>query len=415
MGASNLGNGDFAEAVTVNSQHFPIYPGDRFRGARFISDFEPGADLLPVPATFLGTGDNKVHNRQFEVYYGSYDQATDTFQVTHTPYGEVQTEYTLILYDNDTSSSVAYVEGLVFANYMVEGQWSLANGGTTSATLAFPNGQLAASSAAIGQTYGNSNANTLSASGTQTAYVYALAGNDVLNGSSANDFLSAGVDADTITGGADGDVIDVGDSAFDGTRGDNAQDLVIIQAVAGSSSDSGVFNTPAVTQMNGASSVAGGGVDETGADYIYNFELQRDVLRIAATEVGNYNHSTSLSTVQQRVNNGFGSTALDQYTLLADLNGAGMDTGDVAVTFRNWQISGSTTFADRVQYVLTGQSGNNNMVGGGCWTTPSMAALAKIRCQVAWAMTRWWAVRGLILCWVAMAKTPWSVAPMPTP
>jgi len=351
----NVGNGDFAEAVTVNSQHFPIYPGDRFKGARFISDFEPGADQLPVPATFLGTGDNRVHNRQFEVYYGSYDQMTDTFQVTNTPYGPAQTEYTLILYDNDTSSSVAYIEGLVFANYMVENRWSLANGGTPSATLEFSNAYLAASSAAIGQIYGDATNNTLSASGTQTAYVYGLAGDDVLNGSSVNDFLSAGVGADTISGGADADVIDVGDSAFDGTRGDNAQDLIIINAVGGSSSDSGVvFNTPAVT----------GGVDETGSDYIYSFELQRDVLRIAATEVGSYSHTTNLSTVQQRVNDGFGTTALDQYTLLADLNGGGVATGDVAVTFRNWQISGAITFADRVQYVLTGNSSNNTIVGG---------------------------------------------------
>lgn len=361
-GTSVVGDGDFDEAVTVNSQHFVMVPGDRFVGARYVSEFVPGSSTLPVPATFLGTGDDRVHNRQFEVYYGTYNQAADVFTITNTPYTAGQTTYTLILYDNDSSSSVAFIEGLVFANYVPENTWQLANGGTTQATLS-ANG-LPSSNSSFKQvvgTAGNDAALAVGAAGTAASYVYGLAGNDTITGSTGVDIILAGIGADTVTAGAGDDVIDLGDPTFDTVNGDGDIDVVKLAVVAGVSTDSRqISNT-----LNATTGIGLNGI--TGGDIVYNFELARDVLLVQATSVSNFSHATDVTVQNQVLNPGISgnilkndTSAISQTTMLLAFGGG----ANTAITFRDFGTDNSTSFADRVVYDLTGTANVDTISGG---------------------------------------------------
>ncbi|WP_287368390.1 VCBS domain-containing protein [Thauera sp.] len=206
----------FSNPVTdPDKTHFPITAGNRFKGATYVSDFVPGVTQLPVPPTFLGTGDDEVHNQQFEVYYGSYDFATGIFTVTSTPSSapSVPTSHTLILYDNDSTSNVEFIEGLVFDGFMRESSWSINNGGTANATLQF--------TPPAGTLYGTPGADTLT--GTASAeLIQGLAANDSLSGGDGVDTIAGGAGDDTLVGGLGNDVLigGVGNDTFSYASGD---------------------------------------------------------------------------------------------------------------------------------------------------------------------------------------------------
>lgn len=339
----------FDDPLTIGKRHFTIDTNDRFMYAQFISEFTPGSTVLPVPATFLGTGDNKVHNRQFEVYYGNYDVRTQIFSVTQLPPSQTQTPYTLILYDNDTSNNVEWIEGLVFANFMREPGWVLLNGGTVNATLSFPDGQIVENSP-YDSTFGTDNNDALSGTGSnKTDYLYGRGGNDTLTGDGGGDFLIAGSGADVIIGGPGQNIIDVGDGTFNATRGDGSSDILIVNAVVGSSSES--------MRVIGA-----GNGDDTGEDFVFNFEFDRDILRVVATNVANFSHAANTAVGTQGAVNDGTVASFTNSTIVVDLNANGsIGTGDVAVSFRDSQGAASTS---RVQYHLTGTAASNNISGG---------------------------------------------------
>ena len=205
----------FTDPVTDGTSHFPIVVGNRFMGMTYVSDFVPGVTQLPVPPTFLGTGDDEVHNQQFEVYYGSYDFATGIFTVTSTPSSppSVPTSHTLILYDNDSTSNVEFIEGLVFDGFMRESGWSINNGGTANATLQF--------TPPAGTLYGTPGADTLT--GTASAeLIQGLAANDSLSGGDGVDTIAGGAGDDTLVGGLGNDVLigGLGNDTFSYVSGD---------------------------------------------------------------------------------------------------------------------------------------------------------------------------------------------------
>ena len=190
----------FTDPVTINKQHFQITAGNRFKGATYVSSFEPGVTQLSVAPTFSSYGDDRVHDGQFEVYYGSYDSVTGVFTVTSTPSSNpsVPTSHTLILYDNDSTSNVEFIEGLVFDGYMVESGWRITNAMTENATLGF--------TPPANTLYGTPGADTLT--GTDSAeLIQGLAANDSLSGGGGNDTIAGGEGNDTLVGGVGDDVL----------------------------------------------------------------------------------------------------------------------------------------------------------------------------------------------------------------
>jgi len=331
--------------VSTGRTSVDILPGYRLTGAQFVSSFEPGTTFLPVPNTFLGVGDNKVHNRQFEVYYGDYDIRTGIFSVTNTPSNAAQTKYTLILYDNDTSNLVQFVEGIVFANYMTERQWVLANGGTSTANLSFPQGNII-SGGAYNSVFGTDGNNVLNGSGSSIVdYLYGRDGDDTITGYGGGDFIIAGTGADFVTPGFGANIVDLGKRDWP-LVGDQNVDILVINAQAGFASDSmwvAAYGTGPNT------------VRKSGEDYVFNFEVDLDIIRIVATAVGNFNHNSNAFV---------GDATWEDNTLLVDLNDNGsIGAGDVAVTFRELGI-GVTMNTDRVQYNITATNSNNLIVGG---------------------------------------------------
>ena len=349
----------FTDPLTINNYHYTIDTTDAFRGALFVTDFTPGATALPVPNTFLGTGDNQVHNRQFEVYYGDYDVRTGIFDVNGLPHlsanSNTQTPYTLILYDNDSSSNVQFIEGLVFANWMKEPNWSLANGGTANATLSFPSASIA-EQGSFDSTFGTANADTLTGTGaTEVDYIYGRAGNDTITGDGGGDFIIAGTGADVVTPGVGNNIVDLGDGTFDGTPGDGAADVLIVNAVVGTSSDSGRV------------ALADNGND-TGADFVYNFEFTLDTLRVVATSVGSFDHTTAAKLGTAGAANDTTIASFDATTGLIDFNSDGsIGAGDIAVTFRYLDTVAAlteATFKARVKYDLTGTNAGETITTG---------------------------------------------------
>ena len=335
------------DPVTSGRQHIYVGAGDRYKGADFISNFEPGHTKIPVPTTFAGYGDDRVHNSQFEVYFGDYDVRTDVFTVTGSGAGSASGQYTLVLYDNDESSNVEYVEGLVFANTMPErSRWFIENPRTPDAELQF----LSQNNVVRPSTFGTDADDTLIGSSTGYEYLYGLDGDDTLTGGTL-DYMFAGEGADTVHSGSSFNIIDLGDSAFDAVRGDGATDTVVIEAQAGVDSDSEL--------------VAGySGGAATGEDFVFNFELARDVIKVVGTGIGDYTHSSSVASNVSSVQIGAGRT-VDTVTVSVDLNGGGIGAGDVAVSFQDvGDTDQEIGFDERIQYELTSTSGNDTIIGG---------------------------------------------------
>ncbi|NTV60700.1 MAG: VWA domain-containing protein, partial [Chlorobiaceae bacterium] len=147
---------------------------------------------------------------------------------------------------------------------------------------------------------GNSGSNMLSG----------MAGNDTLNGGNGNDTLAGGAGNDSMTGGA-------------------GSDIFVVNAVAGTSSDS-------------SNSVR---------DTISGFNFTEDAVTVVATDVSNFTHGTNTAT----------SSTLGQINLNND--GDYTDTGDIVINFGASVTE--TNFESRLQYNLTGTSGSDTLTGGG--------------------------------------------------
>lgn len=120
---------DFGIVDGSQYRNYDLGRGDAVKGAFYYETFVPG-EGIPVPDTFFSTGDDKVNESQFEVYYGYYDSESGIFTIDYTR--EMFKEFrvtapantpthTLILYDNDAR---AYRD----ANFNLFGVWGLPNG-----------------------------------------------------------------------------------------------------------------------------------------------------------------------------------------------------------------------------------------------------------------------------------------------
>lgn len=318
---------------------------DRFAGANFVTYFEPGYTQLPIPSTFGSYGDDAVHREQFEVFNGSYDIRTGVFTVERSPYfgGSTRSEYTLIIYDDDPETTVGDVEGIVFANQLLERSgWSTVLPRTANAKLQYGNTALD-NSGSYNYIYGTSgNDGALTTTG-DIDYIYALDGNDYLTGG-AGDFLFAGTGADTVVSGTGENLIDLGYTLATWSTGDDAQDIVIVGA--------------GTSQLAGANAYG----HLTGQDYVYNFEFDLDILRVVKTGVANFDHTVNTSFGGASTTSGQTAAAFSGTTLTIDLDANGtLGSGDVVVTFDQYH---ATLGTGRVQYDLDGTSGNDFIVGG---------------------------------------------------
>jgi T1SS-143 domain-containing protein len=166
-----------------------------------------------------------------------------------------------------------------------------------------------------------------------------------LTGTSGSDTITTGALDDTIAGGAGTDAINSG----------AGHDVIEVNAVVGTSSDSGRV------------APAGNGND-TGQDTITGFDLANDTLKIVATGVSNFSHGidTAIGTAGA-VNDGTvgsftNTTGLVNLSHEATLT---IGNGDVAVTFSSpTGTFNEANFESRLQYDLTGTSGNDTITAG---------------------------------------------------
>jgi Ca2+-binding RTX toxin-like protein len=187
-------------------------------------------------------------------------------------------------------------------------------------------------------------------------------GANILTGNALNDSLTGNLGADTLTGGAGNDTINV-------TEATQAADLIVINAVTAVSSDSNV---------NVGTSAAN--ADDTGDDIITGFDAGSDVIKLVATAVVNYNHTSALS-VGTGVDGVVGTaTAVDAFvknTLLINLDATAAvnNVGDIVLGFSNFALNGVSqlgaadflTVADvdqSIQYDITGTTAANAIVLG---------------------------------------------------
>ena len=351
----NANGGGTIASFAVSGDEFITSPGfrasnrveinDRFAGANFVTYFEPGYTQLPIPSTFESYGDDAVHREQFEVFNGSYDIRTGVFTVQRSPYfGEsTRTEYTLIIYDDDPATTVGDVEGIVFANQLLERSgWSTVSPRTANAKVQYGNTVLD-NSGSYNYIYGTpGNDGALTTTG-DIDYIYALDGNDYLNGGT-DDFLFAGTGMDTVVSGIGENLIDLGYTLATWSTGDDAQDIVIVGA--------------GTSQLAGANAYG----HLTGQDYVYNFEFDLDILRVVKTGVSNFSHAVNTTFGGASTTSGQTAAAFSGTTLTVDLDANGtLGSGDVVVTFDQYH---ATIGTGRVQYDLLGTSGNDVIVGG---------------------------------------------------
>ena len=208
-----------------------VWIGDRVKGLAEVAVFEPGVTRIDIPDTFNGTGDDAVDNMQFEVYYGSYASGTNIFTVTSTPdttADPTTATHTMILYDNDTSGSVDYVEGLVFTGVYAEEQWYITDAGTANAGLNYDTDGISVSGNMLDEEnviYGGNTAEVFDGS-VGIDIIYANGGNDRLYGGEG----SSGVaETDWLVGGLGGDTFIVTDNSGVGaaTTIDWVKDLTV--------------------------------------------------------------------------------------------------------------------------------------------------------------------------------------------
>lgn len=168
-------------------------------------------------------------------------------------------------------------------------------------------------------------------------------GNDTIYGGNASDTLAGGAGNDSLAGNAGADYIDAG----------TGTDTVIINAVAGTSSDSSRV------------SVTGNGND-TGQDTLAStFAPGSDIVRIVATNVSTFAHgtNTTIGTAGSVDDGTVGSFTAT--TGLIDLNNntSWADGSDIAVTFSatGWTES---SFESGLQYNLTAGASGSTLTTG---------------------------------------------------
>ena len=162
--------------------------------------------------------------------------------------------------------------------------------------------------------------------------------NDEITGHDGNDNLTGGEGSDNIVGGAGADNINL-------TETTSASDIVIINAVVGTSADSG------------RNPVSGNGND-TGDDTITAFAIGTDVVKIVASDVAGFAHGSDTTVgTAGGVDDGTAASFLATVGLV-ELNqstdNVWNDVGDVAITFS--AVTGTfneTNFEAALQYDLT--------------------------------------------------------------
>ena len=107
--------------------------GDRVRGFGGTTAFTPGGPALAVPESVVWNGgeSDSVHTGEFQVYYGTYDAATDIFTVTSTPgttADPTSATHTMVLYDNNPIEGALFMGAWVFNGVFAESQWYIDNG-----------------------------------------------------------------------------------------------------------------------------------------------------------------------------------------------------------------------------------------------------------------------------------------------
>jgi Ca2+-binding RTX toxin-like protein len=166
--------------------------------------------------------------------------------------------------------------------------------------------------------------------------IYGTAGTQTITGGTGNDLITAGAGADAVNGGGGTDT------------------FVITDVVTGASDSVRV-------------DVAGSGND-VGEDIITGFDLSSETLRIVASNVSGFAHGSS--TTIGTAGGGTSGASASSYTTLTGLlsmNGDSdfNDGDDIVVTFASPVGSFSeANFEARLQYDLTGTSGNDSITTG---------------------------------------------------
>lgn len=156
--------------------------------------------------------------------------------------------------------------------------------------------------------------------------------------------------------GMDGNDILIGGAGADTSDGGNGADVIVINAVVGTSSDSGRV-------------VVIGSNNDTGQDKLTNFSLAEDNLRIVATNVASFVHGTDTTIGAAGADVAGSKTAFSTATGLVELNQTNNnlfnDAGDIAVSFVTPSVAlTEANFESRLQYVLTGTGAANTLTGG---------------------------------------------------
>ena len=186
--------------------------------------------VIEAPLTFNNFGDDMVHDNQFEVYYGTYDNGV--FTVTSTPRSAGGTDlsnvtHTMVLYDNDPENTVSFVEGFVLTGLYAEHQWTVANGAmsfSNDLNTSYPSSEHAIYSTSDGQTVVGGDGNDILYAKHSGVTLAGSAGNDILFGGSGGDTIYDGTGTDVIRTGAGADTIFLTLSSQEGT---NPKDYIV--------------------------------------------------------------------------------------------------------------------------------------------------------------------------------------------
>jgi len=224
----------------------------------------------------------------------------------------------------------------------------------SNATLALT---MTGPTAAAASLAGGSGADTIT-TGSGADVVTGNAGSDTINTKGGADSITAGSGADTITAGEGADTV-TGGSGSDSiilTENTVAADLVHINTVYGSSSDS---------ERNTVT----GDDNDTGDDTITGFTWGTDVIRVTSTSVVNFVHGTdtSIGTATGDKNDGTVGSFLKTVGLIDDntTNADYDDGGDVAISFASASATlTEARFEAALQYVIDGSSAANTITGG---------------------------------------------------
>ena len=231
--------------------------GDRLRGFGGTTAFTPGVTALSVPESVVSGGDlyvDAVQNGEFQVYYGTYDAATDIFTVTSTPgttADPTSATHTMVLYDSDGDTEggeVSALGGKVLQGVFAESQWYIDEAGTLNyATDAVTPGAPAPWLNTENVLYGTS-ADEFFDGGDGIDIIYAGQGTDFLFGGSSynnmgrdmgpgpdgNDWLYGGGGADAFfaTNVVDGGIDSIKDFSDNGGVA-NGSDVIVLAPYSG--------------------------------------------------------------------------------------------------------------------------------------------------------------------------------------